>query len=59
MQILSNKQISGAALKIGEEFEFEFNNSQMIVNGANKAGYFNFDVSDEDKWYRVEGFVDH
>ena len=47
-----------ATHKAGEEFEFESNNAQMTAKGVNKAGCLNFDMSDEEKWHRVEGFVE-
>ena len=51
------KRVETTALKAGEEFEYESGNAQMTMKNMNKIEYLNFDVNDEVKWRRFEGFV--
>src|SRR5438876_7835768 len=52
------KRVETAARKAGEKFEYESGNAQMTTKGVNKAECLNFDMSDEVKWRRLEGFVE-
>lgn len=47
------KRVETATRMTEEKFQYESDNAQMTAKDMNKAECLNFDVSDEDKWWKI------